>query len=234
MDKLVIGICGGTGSGKTTLARRIYESVGEDAVLIGMDSYYKNNPHLSFEERCRINYDHPDAFDTELLLRDLRTLKQGGSIECPTYDYTRHLRAPETVHLESRRLIILEGILLFADPEIVQELDVKIFVDTDADVRILRRILRDVNERGRSLDSVITQYLETVKPMHDSFIEPSKRVADIIVPEGGFNHVAFDVICSMLQQKVKEPKRKDTDGQPPTNEFAGMKAGLKARKSSRG
>ena len=209
MKPLVIGLCGGTGSGKTTLARRIYESVGEDAVLIGMDAYYKNNTHLTFEERCRINYDHPDAFDTELLLRDLRTLKSGGSIDCPTYDYARHLRAEQTVHMESRRLIIIEGILLFANPEIVKELDVKIFVDTDADVRILRRILRDVEERGRSLDSVVAQYLETVKPMHESFIEPFKRVADIIVPEGGFNHVAFDVICTMLQKKVQEQKEKE-------------------------
>lgn len=208
MNSLVIGICGGTGSGKTTLAQRIVESVGEDAALINMDSYYKNNTNLTFEERCRINYDHPDAFDTDLLLKDLRTLKSGGSIECPTYDYARHLRSEKTIRVESRHLIIIEGILLFANPDIVKELDVKIFVDTDADVRILRRIMRDVNDRGRSLESVITQYLETVKPMHDSFIEPSKRVADIIVPEGGFNHVAFDVICSMLKKKVQERKEK--------------------------
>lgn len=206
MNNLVIGICGGTGSGKTTLANRIYEAVGEDAVLIGMDAYYKNNPHLTFEERCKINYDHPDAFDTELMLRDLRALKNGQAVDCPTYDYSTHLRAKRTIHLEPKHIIIMEGILLFANPEIVRELDIKLFVDTDADVRILRRILRDVNERGRSLESVVAQYLETVKPMHESFIEPFKRVADIIVPEGGENHVAFDVICTMLQQKLTEQK----------------------------
>ena len=209
MKSIVIGLCGGTGSGKTTLAKRIRESVGEDALLIGMDAYYKHNPHLSFEERCRINYDHPDAFDTELFLKDLRTVKSGGAIDCPVYDYSTHLRSSETIHMESRRLIIVEGILLFANPEIVKELDIKIFVDTDADVRILRRILRDVEERGRSLESVIQQYLQTVKPMHESFIEPFKRVADIIVPEGGYNHVAFDVICSMLQQKTQELKNQE-------------------------
>ena len=148
MNNLVIGICGGTGSGKTTLANRIYEAVGEDAVLIGMDAYYKNNPHLTFEERCKINYDHPDAFDTELMLRDLRALKNGQAVDCPTYDYSTHLRAKRTIHLEPKHIIIMEGILLFANPEIVRELDIKLFVDTDADVRILRRILRDVNERA--------------------------------------------------------------------------------------
>lgn len=208
---LVIGICGGTGSGKTTLAKRIYDAVGEDAVLIGMDAYYKNNPHLSFEERCKINYDHPDAFDTDLMLRDLRALKSGQAVDCPTYDYSTHLRAEKTIHLEPKHVIILEGILLFANPEIVRELDIKLFVDTDADVRILRRIVRDVNERGRSLESVVAQYLQTVKPMHESFIEPFKRVADIIVPEGGQNHVAFDVLCTMLQQKIKEQKGKSNE-----------------------
>lgn len=204
MEHILIGVCGGTGSGKTTFSRRVCEYLGKDAVMVGMDCYYKDNHHLPFEERCKINYDHPDSFDTDRLVADLKKLKSGESIDCPTYDYTTHLRAEETIHLDSRRVIIIEGILLFAIPEIADMLDIKIYVDTDADVRIIRRIMRDVKKRGRTLDSVVEQYLGTVKPMHDSFIEPSKRLADIIVPEGGYNQVAFDLLVGMLQQKLIE------------------------------
>lgn len=203
-NSLIIGICGGTGSGKTTLAKRIKDSVGDDALLISMDSYYRDRQDLTYEERCKINYDHPDAFDTALLVEHLKTLKTGGSVNYPTYDFTTHLRKSEWEHAESRKVVIIEGILLFCCPEIVEQLDIKIFVDTDADVRIVRRILRDVKERGRSLDSVVTQYLTTVKPMHDSFIEPYKRVADVIVPEGGQNTVAYGMILSTVKKRLSE------------------------------
>ncbi len=199
---LVIGLCGGTGSGKTTLAVRLLQAFGDDAVLISMDSYYKDHPELPYEERVKINYDHPDAFDTHLMIADLKKLRGGEPIVHPTYDFSRHLRADKWERVEPKKVIIVEGILLFENKDIVDLLDLKIYVDTDADVRILRRILRDVKERGRSLDSVVTQYIDTVKPMHDRFIEPSKRLADVIVPEGGHNEVAFDMIFSTIIKKI--------------------------------
>ena len=200
--RLVIGLCGGTGSGKTTLAKRLHDALGGDALLLSMDCYYKNNPDMPYEERAKINYDHPNAFDVDLMLEQLRALKAGETITHPTYDFSQHLRSDVWEVAESKKVIIVEGILLFAVPEIVDELDIKIFVDTDADVRILRRILRDVNERGRSLDSVVKQYLTTVKPMHEHFIEPSKRFADVIVPEGGHNEVAFRMIVDAIRKKL--------------------------------
>ncbi|MBQ9827443.1 MAG: uridine kinase [Lachnospiraceae bacterium] len=199
---LVIGICGGTGSGKTTLAYRIERSLGEDAVLISMDSYYKDNHDMPFEERKKINYDHPDAFDVDMMISQVETLKNGGAVDVPCYDFSTHLRTNETVHVESRRVIILEGILLFAVRELLPLLDVKLYVDTDADVRILRRLSRDVKERGRSLDSVIDQYLNTVKPMHEAFIEPSKRLADVIIPEGGHNEIAYRMIIADIRHRI--------------------------------
>ena len=204
MEHLVIGICGGTGSGKTTLAQNIYDALKEDALLISMDCYYKNNEHLPFEERIKTNYDHPGAFDSELLVDHVKKLKAGEAIDYPTYNFTTHLRGEEWIHAESKKVIIIEGIMLFAVPEIVELLDYKIFVDTDADVRILRRMLRDVKERGRTLDSVAEQYLNTVKPMHETYIEPfKKRYSDIIVPEGGYNKIAFDMIVSTVVEKIK-------------------------------
>ena len=203
MKRLLIGICGGTGSGKTTLASKIYNALGKDkCLLISMDRYYKDYNSLTFEQKTKRNYDHPDAFDNELLLEHLKTLKSGGGIDCPNYDFATHSRLKEFTHEESKQVIIIEGILLFADPRLTDLMDYKLFVDTDADVRILRRILRDVKERGRTLDSVVNQYLTTVKPMHERFIEPFKRVADIIVPEGGYNEPAFDIIVSTLVSKM--------------------------------
>lgn len=204
MEHLVIGICGGTGSGKTTLAQKIYSAVKNDAVLISMDSYYKNNSHLPYEERVKTNYDHPSAFDSDLLVSHIQDLKNNKSINCPTYDFTKHKRGDEWIEFESKKVIIIEGIMLFAVPEVLRELDIKIFVDTDADVRILRRVFRDVKERGRSLDSIVEQYLTTVKPMHESFIEPYKKYSDVIVPEGGYNQNAFDMIVSVIVDKIKE------------------------------
>ena len=190
MGSLIIGICGGTGSGKTTLAKK-------------MDCYYKDDDALTIEQKARRNYDHPDAFDMELLVSHLKKLKNGESISYPTYDFTTHSRTSEWIKADSKKVIIIEGIMLFANPEITNMLDYKLFVDTDADVRILRRIMRDVKQRGRSLDSVVQQYLTTVKPMHETFIEPYKRLADIIVPEGGHNQTAFDMIVSTLVSKIR-------------------------------
>ena len=204
MGSLIIGICGGTGSGKTTLAKKIYNALGaENSLLLSMDCYYKDDDALTIEQKARRNYDHPDAFDMELLVSHLKKLKNGESISYPTYDFTTHSRTSEWIKADSKKVIIIEGIMLFANPEITNMLDYKLFVDTDADVRILRRIMRDVKQRGRSLDSVVKQYLTTVKPMHETFIEPYKRLADIIVPEGGHNQTAFDMIVSTLVSKIK-------------------------------
>ncbi len=204
MGSLIIGICGGTGSGKTTLAKKIYNALGaENSLLLSMDCYYKDDDALTIEQKARRNYDHPDAFDMELLVSHLKKLKNGESISYPTYDFTTHSRTSEWIKADSKKVIIIEGIMLFANPEITNMLDYKLFVDTDADVRILRRIMRDVKQRGRSLDSVVKQYLTTVKPMHETFIEPYKRLADIIVPEGGHNQTAFDMIVSTLVSKIR-------------------------------
>lgn len=206
-DCLIIGICGGTGSGKTTLAERLKTSLGEDALLLSMDSYYRDRPDLTYEERCRLNYDHPDSLDIGLLSEHLKRLKAGEPIDYPTYDFTTYLRKKEWLHADGCRVLILEGILLFCCPEIAEQLDIKVFVDTDADVRILRRVRRDVRERGRSLESVERQYLETVKPMHEKYVEPYKRIADVIVPQGGQNDVAFRMILSLLKKRLEASSR---------------------------
>ena len=195
---LFIGIAGGSGSGKTTLANRLSEHFGNRLCLLRHDDYYKAQSTLTLEERASLNFDHPDAFDTDLLVHHLDELGQGRSIECPIYDYTRHDRSNNTRTVEAAEVILLEGILIFENPRLLSRFDVKIFVDTDADVRIIRRLLRDVSERGRDMNSVITQYLTTVKPMHEAFVEPSKRNADIIVPEGGMNRVALEMIIQRI------------------------------------
>ena len=201
---LIIGIAGGTGSGKTTLARHIADAFGDRVAVITHDSYYRAQNDKTYEERCLQNYDHPDAFETELLCDHLQLLCQGQAVDVPVYDYTVHNRAAQTTRVEPRAVILLEGILLFSDPALRDMMDLRIFVDTDADERILRRILRDTEERGRSLASVITQYLTTVKPMHEAFVEPYKRYADIIVPGGGDNPAAIDMIVTRIKKQLGE------------------------------
>ena len=204
MDTILIGIAGGTGSGKTTLANNLVNYFGRDEVsILRHDNYYKRHDELTYEERTRLNYDHPDAFDTELLCDHIRQLKAGKPVEMPVYDYTIHNRSDQTTLVLPNPVIILEGIMLFAEPALVDLMDFRIFVDTDADERILRRILRDVKQRGRSLDSVIDQYLTTVKPMHEQFVEPSKRRANIIIPEGGRNEAAMQVIVDFIRHRLR-------------------------------
>lgn len=202
MDILVIGIAGGTGSGKTTLTNRLKEKFGDDVSVISHDNYYKSQDDIPFEQRIKANYDHPDSFETDLLISHIKQLKAGKSIECPIYSFTEHTRTKETRTIKPTKVIIIDGILIFQNPELLSLMDIRIFVDADPDVRILRRILRDVKERGRSLDSVVTQYLSTVKPMHEQYVEPSKRNADIIVLEGGYNVVALDMIIQRINGHI--------------------------------
>lgn len=204
MDTMVIGIAGGTGSGKTTLTVRLKEKFGEDVSVLYHDNYYKSHSDMPFEERKKLNYDHPDAFDTGRMVEDLQALCRGETIQSPTYDYTIHDRSEVTVEVKPTKVILVEGILIFENKALRDLMDIKIFVDTDADVRILRRIMRDVKERGRSLDSVVNQYLTTVKPMHEQFVEPSKRYADIVVLEGGHNLVALDMIIQRVKSHVED------------------------------
>lgn len=201
-DTIVIGIAGGTGSGKTTITRKLMQRFGDDVAVIYHDNYYKAHHNMSYEQRCKLNYDHPDAFDTEMLIDALRELKQGRSVSCPVYDYTIHDRSDRTVTIRPAKVIIVEGILIFQNRELCRQMDIKIFVDADADVRILRRITRDVRDRGRSLESVISQYLTTVKPMHELYVEPSKRNADIIIPEGGHNIVAMEMVMERVRAHI--------------------------------
>lgn len=201
-DVITIGIAGGTGSGKTTITRRLLQRFPESVSVVYHDNYYKAHDDMTYEQRSHLNYDCPDAFDTELLLRDLAALRRGEEIRCPVYDYTVHNRSDKTVLVKPAPVVIVEGILIFEDKRICDLLDIKIFVDTDADVRILRRIVRDVRDRGRSLESVVDQYLTTVKPMHEMYVEPSKRNADIIIPEGGHNLVAMDMLIERINAHV--------------------------------
>ena len=207
-DIMVIGIAGGTGSGKTTITRRLTERFGGDVSVIHHDNYYKAHHDLPYEERALLNYDHPDAFDTDLLIEDLRKLRAGETVYCPVYDYSIHDRTEKTLEIRPTKVIIVEGILIYENRELCDQMDIKIYVDTDADVRILRRILRDVKERGRSLDSVINQYLSTVKPMHEQFVEPSKRRADVIVPEGGHNPVALEMVIQRVRAHLEKGEKK--------------------------
>jgi uridine kinase len=202
-DTMVIGIAGGTGSGKTTITKKLIQRFGDDVSVIYHDNYYKAHHNMSYEERSKLNYDHPDSFDTELLIQAVKDLKAGKTVKCPVYDYSIHDRTEETVEVHPAKVIIVEGILIFQSRELCQQMDIKIYVDTDADVRILRRIVRDVRDRGRSLESVVEQYLTTVKPMHEQFVEPSKRNADIIIPEGGHNQVALDMVMERVRAHIE-------------------------------
>ena len=204
---LVIGIAGGTGSGKTTLMKNLVEHFGDMVTVMSHDNYYKRHDELSYEERCLINYDEPAAFDTSLMAYHLECLRRGEAIDCPVYDYTVHNRSNETVRIEPRPVIIVEGILIFENQPLRDLMDIRIFVDTDADIRLCRRIKRDVNKRGRSVESVLTQYQTTVKPMHDLYVEPSKKYANIVVPEGGKNLVALDMIIGRIQRHLDEKQR---------------------------
>lgn len=200
---LVIGIAGGSGSGKTTLMKNLTGGFGGDITVLSHDNYYRAHDDLPFEQRSKLNYDHPDAFETDLMIEHLKELRQGRTIECPVYDYTIHNRTEETVTIVPRPVIIVEGILIFENRELCDLMDVKIFVDTDADIRLIRRIRRDVAKRGRSLESVLTQYQTTVKPMHEQFVEPSKKNADLIVLEGGKNLVALEMITSQIRRHLE-------------------------------
>jgi uridine kinase len=207
---MIIGICGGTGSGKTTVARRILENVSDEQVVyLAQDSYYRNLGDMPLELRHQINFDHPDAFDSDLFVNHVRALRAGEPIEMPLYDYTIHTRMKETQRIEPKPVTIVEGILVLADPVLRELMDVKIFVDTADDLRFIRRLQRDVAERGRSVESVIRQYLETVRPMHLQFVEPSKRYADVVIPEGGYNEVGIDLISGKIRTLLqKEMARK--------------------------
>lgn len=202
---VVIGVTGGTGSGKTTVAKRILKSFPDQQVLmIEQDSYYKDQAHMPFEERVKTNYDHPFAFDTDLFLEQLKALLNYEQIEKPSYDYKLHTRKKETMRLEPKDVIIIEGILILEDKRLRDLMDIKIFVDTDPDVRVIRRLVRDIKQRGRTMESVIDQYLNVVRPMHLQFIEPTKRYADIIVPEGGKNKVAIDLLVTKIKTILQE------------------------------
>lgn len=208
MKPITLGVCGGTGSGKTTVARRILESVGAHLIAhLPHDAYYKEAGHLPPEERAKLNFDHPDALDNDLLIEHLKELQAGRAVEIPVYDFKTHNRRAEKLRVEPQPVILVEGILIFADKRLRDLMDVKIYVDTDADLRLLRRLQRDIEERGRSISSVIDQYLSTVRPMHLEFVEPSKRYADVIIPEGGFNEVAIDMVASRLRALIGDPSR---------------------------
>ncbi|WP_026495944.1 uridine kinase [Butyrivibrio sp. WCD3002] len=203
----VVGIAGGSASGKTTIVNRVREKFGDDIVVISHDSYYKAHNDLSYDERSRLNYDHPSSFDTELLIEDVKKLKRGEEIDIPVYDYAIHNRSDQTVHVVPKPVILLEGILILENKELRDLMDVKVFVDTDADERLMRRIRRDTIERARSVDSVLTQYGETVKPMHEQFIEPSKKYADLIIPRGGENLTGINIFTEHLQSMLREEVR---------------------------
>ena len=201
-DILVIGIAGGTGSGKTTLMRNIMAQFEGMVTVLSHDNYYKRHDELTFEERSGLNYDEPDAIETSLMVEHLAKLRNGQAIDCPVYDFTRHNRSDETIHLEPKPVIIVEGILIFENEPLRELMDIRLFVDTDADIRLCRRIKRDVNKRGRTLESVLTQYQATVKPMHEKYVEPSKKYANLVIPEGGKNVVALDMILGRIQKHL--------------------------------
>lgn len=205
MKVTVIGVAGGTGSGKSTLVKRLQEAfASEDVVTLCHDYYYKAHPELTYEERTKLNYDHPQSFDTDMLVEHIRALKENVPIEHPVYSFVDHNRTEEKVPVKPSKVIIVDGILIFENKELRELMDMKVFVDTDADIRLARRILRDVRDRGRSMESVISQYTSTVKPMHEEFVEPSKRYADVIIPEGGFNSVAVAMLIQNIRSLIQE------------------------------
>jgi uridine kinase len=200
---MIIGICGGTGSGKTTIARAIVDSVGrKNVILVEQDSYYRNLADMPLDERHQANFDHPDAIDSDMLVNHIKRLKQGESIEMPIYDFVTHTRVEEAEHIDPKPVVIVEGILIFAEPRVLGLLDVRVFVDTPDDVRLMRRLRRDVIERGRTFERTLEQYERTIRPMHFEFVEPSKRHADIIVPEGSNTGVTVEFLCSMVREKL--------------------------------
>lgn len=204
MDVLVIGIAGGTGSGKTTLMKSLMGQFGSEITVLSHDNYYQAHNDLPYEERCKLNYDEPAAFETELMVRHLKELRAGQTVQCPVYDFTIHNRSNQVIELKPKSVIMVEGILIFENKALRDLMDIKIFVDTDADIRLCRRIKRDVNKRGRSMESVLLQYQATVKPMHDRYVEPSKKFADLVVLEGGKNLVALDMIMNRIQRHIEQ------------------------------
>ena len=202
---MIIGICGGTGSGKTTVANRILETVSADEVVfIQQDLYYRNLKDMPLDYRNAANFDHPDAVDNELLINHLKRLRAGEPVELPVYDFRTHTRLPDTTRINPRPIVIVEGILIFAEPRLLEQMDIKVFVDTPDDIRFIRRLQRDIAERGRTVDSVIEQYLATVRPMHMQFVEPSKRHADVIIPEGGYNIVSIDLLSGKIRAQLAD------------------------------
>jgi len=200
---MIIGICGGTGSGKTTIARKIVQSVGRgNVVLVEQDSYYRNLADMPLDERHQANFDHPDSIDSDMLVNHIKRLKQGQSIEMPVYDYKTHTRSDESEHIDPKPVVIVEGILIFAESRVLDLLDFRIFVDTPDDIRLIRRLRRDITERGRSFEQTLWQYEHTIRPMHFEFVEPSKRYADIIMPEGGNSEVTSEFVCSMVRERL--------------------------------
>jgi uridine kinase len=212
MKPFVVGVAGGTGSGKTTVARKIVEAGAGDVSILEFDTYYRDRPDLTYEERCQLNFDHPESLETSLLLKHIRAIKRGEVVETPTYDFKTHRRGEITRKVEIGPILVVEGILLFVDKEVRDECDLKLFVDTDADIRVLRRVRRDMEKRGRTFESVRQQYYDSVRPMHLQFVEPSKRWADVIIPEGGKNMVALDLILTKIRSEVRTRKTLENDG----------------------
>jgi uridine kinase len=221
---MIIGICGGTGSGKTTVANRILDSVSTDEVVfLQQDSYYRNLDEMPPGLRSQINFDHPDAIDNDLLVSHVRALKAGDAVELPLYDFKSHSRRAETLHIEPRPIIIIEGILIFAEQRLLDEMDIRVYVDTPDDIRFIRRLRRDIAERGRTAESVIEQYLSTVRPMHMQFVEPSKRHADVIIPEGGHNLVSIALISGRIRERLADARRESGDAGEPTAVGVGLR-----------
>jgi uridine kinase len=205
LEPLIIGVAGGSGSGKTTVVRHIIDTIGEENILLLQhDSYYRDLKHLSFEERTKQNFDHPSSLETELMIRHIKALKNGYQVEVPIYDFTRHIRKEETRQVNAKKVILIDGILIFNEKELREQMDIKLYVDTDDDIRLLRRIKRDIIERDRELDDVLNQYQKFVRPMHLEFVEPSKRYADIIIPRGGENKIALDMVNALIQEHLSE------------------------------